>query len=175
MEIARIEELTTEWRDKEIRREASFDEAVKKVSGMEAKLRQRATELEKRERKIVDLEEDLSKKIGEVSRALTGKEEEIISIKRRFKEERVQLDADKKRMKAEIHDYQTKLDEAHQRFFGLKKEYEESPLSALRNELGQRDLTILELESQVKNACVSRDEFKDRYDKIRRDHLIFKK
>jgi hypothetical protein len=47
----------------------------------------------------VDLEEDLSKKIGEVSRALTGKEEEIISIKRRFKEERVNLDADKKRLK----------------------------------------------------------------------------
>ena len=50
---------------------------------MEGKIRQKATDLEKRERKIVDLEEELSKKIGEVSRALTGKEEEIINIKRR--------------------------------------------------------------------------------------------
>jgi hypothetical protein len=66
---------------------------------MEGKIRQKATDLEKRERKIVDLEEELAKKIGEVSRALTGKEEEIISSKRRFKEERVNLDADKKRLK----------------------------------------------------------------------------
>jgi predicted nucleic acid-binding Zn-ribbon protein len=72
---------------------------------MEGKIRQKATDLEKRERKIVDLEEELSKKIGEVSRALTGKEEEIINIKRRFKEERVQLDADKKRLKQEVNEY----------------------------------------------------------------------
>lgn len=77
---------------------------------MEGKIRQKATDLEKRERKIVDLEEELSKKIGEVSRALTGKEEEIINIKRRFKEERVQLDADKKRLKQEVNEYQDKLD-----------------------------------------------------------------
>ena len=142
---------------------------------MESKIRVKATDLEKRERKIVDLEEDLSKKIGEVSRALTGKEEEIISIKRRFKEERVNLDADKKRLKQEVTEYQDKLDQAHNRYFALKKEYEDSPLSALRTELGQRDLTILELESQVKAAIQSRDEFSGRYDKIRKDHLVFKK
>jgi len=37
----------------------------------------------------------------EVSRQLTGKEEEIMNIKKKFKEERVQLENDKKRLTKE--------------------------------------------------------------------------
>jgi len=45
------------------------------------------------------------KKIIEVSRQLTSKEEEIIAIKKKFKEERVMLENDKKRMIKELSDY----------------------------------------------------------------------
>ena len=37
----------------------------------------------------------------EVSRQLTGKEEEIMNIKKKFKEERIQLETDKKRLTKE--------------------------------------------------------------------------
>jgi len=36
---------------------------------------------------------------------LTAKEEEIINIKKKFKEERVTLEADKKRMPKELNDH----------------------------------------------------------------------
>ena len=88
----------------------------------------------------------------EVSRQLTGKEEEIMNIKKKFKEERVVLETEKKRLTKEVADYQVKLSEASERFFGLKRDVEESPLAVLRNELGSKQLEIVELESKVKQA-----------------------
>ena len=41
----------------------------------------------------------------EVSRQLTSKEEEILNIKKKFKEERVVLESDKKRLNKELSDY----------------------------------------------------------------------
>ena len=88
----------------------------------------------------------------EVSRQLTSKEEEIMNIKKKFKEERITLESDKKRLTKEVADYQVKLSDASQRYFGLKQEVEESPLAVLRNELGSKQLEIVELESKVKAA-----------------------
>jgi len=45
--------------------------------------------LQRREERIIQLEEELKSKIMEVSRQLTGKEEEIMNIKKKFKEERI--------------------------------------------------------------------------------------
>jgi hypothetical protein len=44
------------------------------------------------------LEEELKHKINEVSRQLASKEEEIIGIKKRFKEERTIIEHEKKKM-----------------------------------------------------------------------------
>ena len=52
--------------------------------------------------------------------------------KKKFKEEKMILEGDKRRLHKEVGDYQTKLESAHSRFFELKKEVEESPLSVLR-------------------------------------------
>ena len=61
--------------------------------------------MQKREEKIIQLEEELKSKILEVSRQLTSKEEEILNIKKKFKEERVLLESDKKRLTKELTDY----------------------------------------------------------------------
>ena len=61
--------------------------------------------MQKREEKIIQLEEELKSKILEVSRQLTSKEEEILNIKKKFKEERVLLENDKKRLTKELTDY----------------------------------------------------------------------
>ena len=76
---------------------------MQKVNNLESKVRQKATDLERREERIIQLEEELkSKIIMEVSRQLTGKEEEIMNIKKKFKEERVLLETDKKRLTKEV-------------------------------------------------------------------------
>ena len=111
----------------------------------------------------------------EVSRQLTSKEEEIMNIKKKFKEERVQLENDKKRLTKEVGEYQVKMQEASDRYFGLKKEVEESPLSVLRQELGTKQLEIVELESRVKVSNEQRDDYRAKYDQIKRDMIALKR
>ena len=79
------------------------------MTTLESKVRQKATDLQRREERIIQLEEELKSKIMEVSRQLTSKEEEIMNIKKKFKEERVQLENDKKRLTKEVGEYQGKM------------------------------------------------------------------
>jgi hypothetical protein len=55
-----------------------------------------------------------------------------MQIKIKFKEERVGFETDKKRLVKEISEYHEKLEQAHKRYFLLKTEVDESPLSVLR-------------------------------------------
>lgn len=81
--------MTRDWKMREAEREQLFNESVQKVNSLESKVRQKATDLQRREERIIQLEEELKSKILEVSRQLTNKEEEIMNIKKKFKEERV--------------------------------------------------------------------------------------
>lgn len=55
-----------------------------------------------------------------------------MQIKIKFKDERLSLDADKKRLVKEAADGHVKLEDAHNRLYALKAEIEESPLQVLR-------------------------------------------
>ena len=71
-----------------------------KLAALENRLRTKNSELQRREERIVTLEDELKGKVAEVSKQLTNKEEEIMSVKKRFKEEKVVLESDKKRLTA---------------------------------------------------------------------------
>ena len=174
-EIERIEEVTGEWKMKEAQREKAFNESISKVGTVESKLRQRATDLQRREERIIQLEEELKSKIVEVSRQLTMKEEEIVTIKRKFKEERTGLDLEKKRLQKEIEQLNEKLSDAGKRFYALKKDVEESPLSVLRNELGQKQIEIVDLESKVKNAQEASQSYATKYEQLKKDMVSLKR
>lgn len=67
-------------------------DSMNKVAQIEQKVRGKAVEMQRREERIVQLEEELKHKIAEVSRQLTVKEEEVVNVKKRFKEERLTLE-----------------------------------------------------------------------------------
>ena len=67
-EIEKIEEVTRDWKMREAEREQLFNESVQKVTSLESKVRQKATDLQRREERIIQLEEELKSKIMEVSR-----------------------------------------------------------------------------------------------------------
>jgi len=48
------------------------------VTSVESKIRQKALDMQRREERIIQLEEELKSKIQEVARQLTQKEEEIM-------------------------------------------------------------------------------------------------
>ena len=111
----------------------------------------------------------------EVSRQLTQKEEEIMNIKKKFKEERVQLETDKKKLTKEVADSQEKVSDATNRFYNLKREVEDSPLAVLRQEIGSKQLEIVELESRVKAAQEQRDDYAQKYGQIKKDMIALKR
>lgn len=131
-EIERIEEITYQWKGKEAEREKTFTETLAQVGRLETQLRQKALDLQKREQNIIAMEEDLKHKIFEVTRQLTLKEEEIMNIKKRFKEERVMLESDKKRLTQQTEELKNRLELTETKLYSFKKEVDESPLSVLR-------------------------------------------
>ena len=67
-EIEKIEEITQAWKGKEQDREATFNEGLKNLESLDGKLRAKGLDLQRREERIVQLEEELRHKITEVSR-----------------------------------------------------------------------------------------------------------
>ena len=55
------------------------------------------------------------------------------------------------------------MTDATDRYYNLKREIEDSPLSVLRQELGAKQLEIVELESRVKSASEQRDDYATKY------------
>lgn len=98
-----------------------------------------------------------------------------MNIKMKFKEERMGLENEKKRLTKETTDYQNKLGDATDKFYSLKRDVEESPLSVLRNELGSKQLEVVEMESRVKAAVEQRDDYRTKYDQIKRDMISLKR
>ncbi len=58
-----------------------------------------------------------------------------MNVKKRFKEEKVLLEQDKKRLVQQVEDYKSRLDQTELKYYAFKKEVDESPLSVLRSEL----------------------------------------
>jgi centrosomal protein CEP120 len=91
----------------------------------------------------------LKHKINEVSRSLVSKEEEVMSVKKRFKDEKAQLETANKRQSIQVEDLSNKLQDADTRFVAYKQSVEHSPLNVLRNELSQKQIEIVDQESKM--------------------------
>lgn len=65
------------------------------MSILEGKLKAKAGELQKREQKLVLLEQELQTKISEVSRQLLSKDEEIDQLKKKNKEDKLNFSKEK--------------------------------------------------------------------------------
>lgn len=124
---------------------------------------------------IIQLEEELKYKIQEVARQLTHKEEEILNIKMKFKEERQNLEMDKKRLAKEVADCHLLVQQAQTKFYALKSEVEESPLQVLRTELGQKQLELVEMQTKVKTANSVAEEFKLKFEQLKKDMVMLKR
>jgi len=99
----------------------------------------------------------------------------MITLKKKFKEEKNTQETHQKRLEKQVEDLRNKLDMADQKFTGFKLEIESSPLNVLRNELAQKSIDVIELETKVHTANASRDDFKSKYEKVKKDLVAFKR
>ena len=75
-----------------------------------------------------------------------------MTIKKKFKEEKIALESEKKRLALQLEEYKNKLELAENKFYTYKKEVDESPISVLRAELAQKTVEIIEFENKLKSA-----------------------
>lgn len=150
-------------------------DSMNKVAQLEQKVRGKAIDLQRREERIVQLEEELKHKIAEVSRQLTVKEEEVVNVKKRFKEERFTLEADKKKLQQQLDELKARNEAVENRFVSLKRDIDESPLSVLRSELAQKNLSLAEADTKIKHLIDERDEARKKFDLLKKDMVNLKK
>ena len=64
---------------------------------------------------------------------------------------------------------------ADAKFYAYKQEIEQSPLTVLRQELATKSIEVVELETKVANANEQRDDFKNKYEQLKKDMVLMKK
>lgn len=98
-----------------------------------------------------------------------------MNIKKKFKEEKIALETDKKRLTQQLEDHKAKLEHIENKFYSFKKEMDENPISLMRNELAQKNIEVIELDSKIKKANEEKEDFKKRYEQLRREMINLKK
>ncbi len=94
-----LNKLNEEWKHKENEREKQWKKTEASIYQIEGKLRGKAVDLQKREQKLVLLEEELKHKLNETGKIMSNKDEEINELKKRSKEEKNALEKEKKDLK----------------------------------------------------------------------------
>jgi chromosome segregation ATPase len=121
------------------------------------------------------MEEELKMKINETSKIIVNKDEEIELIKKNNKEEKDKLQRTITQLKKNIENKQKEVDVIQEKFINYKKNMEDSPQSALKNEITRREIRNEELEKQIKKL---EDEIKNRdktIEKLKADIIKIRK
>ena len=164
-----LAELVKESKAKEEAREKEFSEVTESVRKLQQSMGKKARELQKREQKLLTLEDELRRKIGEAAKQLASKEEEIISVKTKCKEEKVGIEKEKAGLAEQLSVAKQQLSEMTDRYALLKKEFEESSMNQLKQEISAKELEVLELEKKLEKSVQAKELYKSQYDKIKEE------
>ena len=175
LEFEFISKIKDDMEKKEDQREKEFKSKINELNILQNKLRKKASELESRENKITLCEEELKLKINEVSRQLINKDDEIAYIKKRFKDEKMQLEKEKSGLNKKLIDQQKNYENLEATYMNYKKEVEDSPLSLLKNEITRKQIQNEEL-TKEKNRLIEQLEKSNQVnDKLKNDLINMKK
>ena len=170
IELETIENVTKEWKTKEEKRDAELQAKGTQVDTLIKNLRVKTKQLQTRESRIVQIEDELKAKLNESSRQLGVKEEEIIDLKRKFKEERMGLQNNIKGLQAQLEDSKGLLDEVEMRYRNYRQDMEESPLSVLRTEIGNKNIEVAELKAKLDKVNGDKIDLEMKFKKLRQEY-----
>lgn len=175
LEFEFFSKIKEDMEKKEDLREKEFKSKINELNILQNKLRKKASELESRENKITLCEEELKLKINEVSRQLINKDDEIAYIKKRFKDEKLQLEKEKSSLNKKIIEKQQQLENLENSFTNYKKEVEDSPLSLLKNEITRKQIQNEELTKEKNRLLEQLEKSNQVNDKLKNDLIKMKK
>ena len=175
LEFEFISKIKDDMEKKEDQREKEFKSKINELNILQNKLRKKASELESRENKITLCEEELKLKINEVSRQLINKDDEIAYIKKRFKDEKMQLKKEKSGLNKKLIDQQKNYENLEATYMNYKKEVEDSPLSLLKNEITRKQIQNEELTKEKNRLLEQLEKSNQVNDKLKNDLIKMKK
>ena len=175
LEFEFISKIKDDMEKKEDQREKEFKSKINELNILQNKLRKKASELESRENKITLCEEELKLKINEVSRQLINKDDEIAYIKKRFKDEQMQLEKEKSGLNKKLIDQQKNYENLEATYMNYKKEVEDSPLSLLKNEITRKQIQNEELTKEKNRLLEQLEKSNQVNDKLKNDLIKMKK
>ena len=175
LEFEFISKIKDDMEKKEDQREKEFKSKINELNILQNKLRKKASELESRENKITLCEEELKLKINEVSRQLINKDDEIAYIKKRFKDEKMQLEKEKSGLNKKLIDQQKNYENLEATYMNYKKEVEDSPLSLLKNEITRKQIQNEELTNEKNRLLEQLEKSNQVNDKLKNDLIKMKK
>ncbi len=162
-----LESQANEWRAGEEARAKEFEAIMAALHGTEGHLRLQGRELQKREQKVATVEEEMKQKILEVTKQLASKEEEIIAVKTKCKDEKTGTDKDRKQLSGQIDSCCKLVLEAEEKYKALKKEYEESPVNQLKQEINAKSIQLIEIEKRLEKSIQVKETYRAQYEKIK--------
>ena len=68
-----------------------------------------------------------------------------------------------------------RLEAADVKFVAYRQEIEQSPLSILRNELAQKQIELVEMESRIERISKERDDYQSKYENVKKDIVSMKR
>lgn len=169
------EKMRAEWKQKELDREKAFKETENKMAGHLQRMQSKMNQLQKRESRLVLLEEELKQKISETSRQLALKDAEADEFKQKMLDEKK---LQSKKIK-ELEEKNKKLEEIGK---GLEEdlrlnriEQERSPIELVKKELNDRLMEISQLKKEVEKTDEIKEEYRKHFDRLKDEVLKLKR
>lgn len=139
------------------------------------KMQSKVNQLNKREHRLILIEEELKQKIGETSRQLSQKDEEM-------EEQKVKVQEEKKNLQKKVKDLEEKNKKLEEIIKNLEEdlrlykiEQEKSPIEIVKRELNERVLEIAQLRKEMEKTEEIKEEYRKHFDKLKDEVIKLKR
>lgn len=175
LEFEFLSKLSEDYKLKEDENEKEIKSKINELNTLQTRVKKKASELEGRESKLMLMEGELKNKISEVARQLTNKDEEIIYLQKRFKENKSDLEKEKLNLVKQLQEKDKEYKILEENFRKFKKEIDESPLSVLKHELSKKSLEFEEQARCTERINEEKEKYKSQCEKLKMELIKMKK
>lgn len=170
-ETEHLGHVAREWQERENARERQFQSTISSLAQLESKLRSKALDLQKREQKILALEDELRQKLNDTARQLAIKEEEVSAAKTRLQELKLANSKENKAFETKVASLRGELSKTEQELSKLRREQDSEQLQLLRNELNAKHYENLENSTKIEQLLAAKNLFKRECERLK-DELV---
>ncbi|XP_063151353.1 centrosomal protein of 120 kDa [Candoia aspera] len=173
-EMARMQALAEEWRKRDREREALVKKKVAEYTVLEEKLQKTLTDLEKREKQLVNAETELQRLKKELQAEHERNQHEVQDVIRRVRQEcahqieleraRIkQFEEDKIRVKEQLYEAENKHKALEKEFQQYKEQQSSKPEIRLQSEISILTLEKGDLERKLESATKAKLHYKQQW------------